>query len=258
MDSTVPILIPFVNADHIELVKAQKYYKDTNGFGFIVTNANCSSTGICVALKPFNEMFGGISEMFVTTLQAVSGAGYPGLPAIDCIDNIIPFISGEEEKIETEPSKILGKLNFHGDGIEHAAMRVTAMCHRVPVSDGHTASVSLKFKSVPLSLTPDDVLTTARSAIRSFQVPQLVSQLPSCPSAQPIILRTEEDRPQPRLDRSQGMQAVVGRLRSCPLMDVKLTVLSHNTLLGAAGGSILNAELAIAKGLVLRGEKRER
>eukprot|EP00922_Rhytidocystis_sp_ex-Travisia-forbesii_P006907 GHVS01010096.1.p1 GENE.GHVS01010096.1~~GHVS01010096.1.p1 ORF type:complete len:369 (-),score=60.21 GHVS01010096.1:191-1297(-) len=241
MDPHVPILIPFVNHEHLEAVYRQPY--NASHGGFIVTNANCASTGLAIALKPIYEAFG-ISSMFVATLQAVSGAGYPGLPSMDILDNVIPGIAGEEGKLETEPQKILGRCTTAG--IEPAEIKCSASSHRVGVTDGHLISVSLL-----LTARPPDVVAAVRAALINHQLPDAVKQLPSCP-AKHLILSELPHRPQPRLDRNAGggMTTTVGRVRECPLFDVRLCILSHNTILGAAGGSVLNAELAAAKGLL--------
>eukprot|EP00274_Cyanoptyche_gloeocystis_P008526 CAMPEP_0196652126 /NCGR_PEP_ID=MMETSP1086-20130531/1340_1 /TAXON_ID=77921 /ORGANISM="Cyanoptyche gloeocystis , Strain SAG4.97" /LENGTH=353 /DNA_ID=CAMNT_0041982503 /DNA_START=38 /DNA_END=1099 /DNA_ORIENTATION=- len=239
-DPDVPILIPNVNADQIDIIATQR--KNNNyAKGFIVTNANCSSTGLVIALKPIHEAFG-IEQCLVVTMQAISGAGYPGVSALDITDNMVPFIDGEEHKMEMEPQKILGKV-VNGAFVDED-IKISAHCNRVNVIDGHTECVSLKLKKP--GVTPQQV----EEVLRSFRSPQLESlALPSLP-AQNIIVREERDRPQPRLDRDahRGYAVSVGRIRQCPLMDVKFVLLSHNTVIGAAGGSILNAELAKTKG----------
>lgn len=250
MDVDVPILIPQINAEHVDIVRQQGSFRASGGF--VVTNANCSSTGLSVALAPIHQTFG-ITHMAVATLQAVSGAGYPGLPSLDILDNCIPYISGEEPKLEEEPNKILGTYQPGAAYIKPAAIRATAMCHRVAVTDGHTVSVTLKLADRRGCDTEAALVAAVTEALASYRPDPLVGQLPSCPPAC-IIVRSEPDRPQPRLDRMEGggMATVVGRVRGCPLFDVRMTTLAHNTVLGAAGGSLLNAELAVAKGLVNR------
>uniref|UniRef100_A0A0G4GBE9 Aspartate-semialdehyde dehydrogenase n=1 Tax=Chromera velia CCMP2878 TaxID=1169474 RepID=A0A0G4GBE9_9ALVE len=242
MAEKVPILLPTANPDHVDIVTHQDTFSKG---GFIVTNANCSSTGLTIALKPIFEAFG-ITTFIATTLQAISGAGYPGLSAMDMTDNCVPFISGEEDKIETEPCKILGKPK--GDGtIQFASMKGCAMCHRVAVSDGHVVSVSLKLENPPSG----DKAAAVVEALRKYRVHPDVEVLPSCPP-QAVVVRDEPDRPQPRLDRMAGggQASVVGRVRECPVFDVRMVTLSHNTIVGAAGGSLLNAELAVKRGYV--------
>eukprot|EP00741_Cyanophora_paradoxa_P006151 tig00000944_g5964.t1 len=238
-DADVPILIPNVNASHVDSVVKQR---QNHGYkrGFIVTNANCSSTGLVIALKPIAEAFG-IDQCFVVTMQAISGAGYPGVASLDITDNVVPFIDGEEPKVEAEPNKILG--GWDGNAFVDANMKLSAHCNRVHVIDGHTECVSLKLKKKATAAEVEEVL-------RNYSTPDLEKMnLPSLPK-QHIIVRSEKDRPQPRLDReaNSGYTVTVGRVRECPLFDIKFVLLSHNTVIGAAGGSILNAELACAKG----------
>jgi len=210
--------------------------------GFIVTNANCSSTGLAIVLKPLMEAFG-IEQVFVVTMQAISGAGYPGVSALDMCDNVLPFISNEEGKMETEPRKILGTLNQSKTNLDWAPIKLSAHCNRVAVVDGHTECVSIKFKN---KTTPEQV----KQILQNYS-PAVKSMMPSAPK-HTIIVRDEEDRPQPKLDRNEGngFTVVVGRIRECSLFDIKLCLLSHNTVIGAAGGSILNAELAKSKGYI--------
>lgn len=234
MDPNVPLLIPEVNPQHLGLLNHQGY-----GDGGLLTNPNCSTIGLCMALKPLHDAFG-LEAVQVTTLQAVSGAGIPGVSSMAIIDNVVPYIGNEEVKLETEPHKILGRLN---DGvIDHAEFAVSATCNRVPVIDGHTLCLSVKLGT---RVDRDQVA----EALRGFTSEAQSLGLPSAPE-HPVHLLDALDRPQPRLDRDRdrGMAATVGRLRPCPLLDYKMTVLSHNTLRGAAGGSILVAELALAKG----------
>ena len=237
MDQDVPLLIPEVNPEHLGLlVQQRKRY--TSG-GYIVTNPNCSTIMLALALAPLHARFG-ISAVVATTLQALSGAGYPGVASLDILDNVLPYIGGEEEKIEAETTKILG--HFADDRIELAAMAVSAQCHRVNVADGHMAAVRVKF-----SRAVD--LAELREALASFSsLPQELG-LHSAP-ARPIVIRDEVDRPQPRLDRDagEGMTITVGRVMPDAVLDYRFVVLSHNTIRGAAGAAILNAELLVAQG----------
>jgi len=233
-DDDVPLLIPEVNPDHLDLIHQQKF-----GNGFIVTNPNCSTIGLVMALKPLQDKFG-IEAINVVTMQAISGGGYPGVPSMDIIDNVIPFISGEEEKMEKEPKKILG--NFSNGKIQFADFKISAQCNRVAVIDGHTESVQLKFINKPSKEKMINVWNSFSSE------PQKLN-LPSAPK-NPLIYLEGDKYPQPKLHRSlgNGMSVSVGRLRDCSLFDYKFTVLSHNTIRGAAGGTILIAELLKAKG----------
>lgn len=238
MEADVPLMIPEVNPDHatvIRLQQARRGWKD----GFIVANPNCSTIHLVLALKPVWDAFG-IDQALVTTLQAASGAGYPGVSSLDLIDNIVPYIGGEEEKVEIETKKLLGGVN--AEGFDFAPINVSATCTRVPVRDGHTETVSLKLGS---SAGPEDV---ARVMAEFRGRPQELG-LPSAPS-RPIVVRSQPDRPQPNLDRDaeRGMASVVGRVRECSIFDVKFVVLGHNTIRGAAGASILNAELLYRSG----------
>jgi aspartate-semialdehyde dehydrogenase len=235
----VPILLPEVNPDHTGLIEVQR--KARGWHGYIVTNSNCTSTGMTVALKALQDAFG-LAVVFAVSLQALSGAGYPGVSSMDIIDNVIPYIGGEEEKVEWEPRKMLGKLE-NGE-IELAPFAISAHSNRVAVSDGHTVCLSVEL------LKHSDVRHVSE-ALRSYQASADAADLPSAPKPV-IVLKNEPDRPQPRLDRStgKGMATVVGRLRPDPIFDVKLVVLSHNTVRGAAGGSIYNAELLCKQGLI--------
>lgn len=233
MDPDVPLLVPEVNPGHIALVERQRANRGYDS-GFIATNPNCSTAGLVVALKPIHDAFG-IEAINVVTMQALSGAGYPGVASLDAIDNVIPHIAGEEEKLQSEPVKILGAL--HDGRVIGAEFKISAQCNRVPVIDGHMESVSLKLKT---RARPQEVA----SALREFSgLPQQLG-LPSAPP-KPLEVRTEENRPQTRLDRDSGdgMTVVVGRIRECPVMDIRFTLLSHNLIRGAAGAAILNAEL---------------
>jgi aspartate-semialdehyde dehydrogenase len=235
MDEDVPLLIPEVNHAHLGLLEAQKT-KYSRG-GFIVTNPNCSTIMLALALAPLHAAFG-VEATIATTLQALSGAGYPGVASLDVLDNVLPFIAGEEEKIEAETTKILGR--FSGSRIELAPMAVSAQCHRVNVSDGHMAAVRVKLAR---KASLDDV----REALTSFRsLPQELG-LHSAPPT-PIVVRDEPDRPQPKLDREagNGMTITTGRLKPDSVFDYRFVVLSHNTIRGAAGAAILNAELLIA------------
>ena len=229
MDPLVPLVIPEINRDHLSLLEKQPY---KNGGG-IVTNPNCSTIVLALALAPLHRSFG-VESVIVTTFQATSGAGYPGVPSLDILGNVVPFVPGEEAKMESETQKILGTMN--GRGIEHATFPVSAQCHRVPVVDGHLEAVSLKLRRAASRKQVAEALTGFR--------PLAKLDLPSAP-ADPIIVRTEDDRPQPRLDvdREGGMGVTVGRLRPCPVLQWKFEALGHNTIRGAAGAAILNAEI---------------
>lgn len=231
MVADVPLVIPEVNADHLGLIEAQSWRKESGGY--IVTNPNCSAIGLVLALKPLEERFG-IDSLFVSTMQAVSGAGYPGVPSLDILGNVVPFIKNEEEKMQEEVGKLLGRLS--GDRIAMLDAKVSAHCNRVAVEDGHTECVSIKFKK---KATRDEIL-----AAWSEFAPLRGAHLPTAPD-QPVEFDPSVDRPQPRLDRMRGhgMAATVGRLRECTLLDWKFVVLSHNTIRGAAGAAVLNAEI---------------
>ena len=242
MDPETPLVIPEVNADHLALVERQRW---PNG-GSMVTNPNCSAIGLVLALKPLEQRFG-IESLFVSTMQAVSGAGYPGVASLDILGNVVPFIRNEEEKMLAETAKLLGSYT---DGqVLPSQLHMTAHCNRVPVEDGHTESVSIQLRT---PATREQML----EAWRYFR-PLAALKLPSAP-AQPVEYMEAEDRPQPRLDRMRGngMAAVVGRLRPCTLLDWKFTVLSHNTIRGAAGAALLNAELLHAQGKLAPGAGR--
>jgi aspartate-semialdehyde dehydrogenase len=240
MDSDVPLLIPEVNYTHLAALKKQ-HERLGEGAGFIVTNPNCSAIGVVLPLAPLNEAFG-IEAVMVTTMQAISGAGYPGVPSLDITDNLFPFISGEEEKVENETRKILGI--FSGTHFDPALFNVSAQCNRVNVTDGHTAAVRVKLAS---PATIEDV----RQVMAEYtSLPQQL-KLHSAPG-RPLIVRDEPDRPQPRLDRDAGggMSVSIGRLKPDSVFDYSFVSLSHNTIRGAAGAAVLNAELLIAKGLI--------
>lgn len=238
----VPLLLPEVNANHIHLVKEQR--KNKNWSGCIITNPNCTSTGLTVALKALDDAFG-VKKVFAVSLQALSGAGYPGISSMDIMDNIIPNVGngGEEEKVEWEPRKMLGKLN--NNQIDLADIKFSAHTNRVAVLDGHTVCAS-----VELSSPPSD-LKLVSEILQNYSAPESAKNLPSSP--RPVIsVREEADRPQPRLDRltGKGMSTVIGRVRKDSILDIKFVVLSHNTIRGAAGGSIYNAELLVNEGLL--------
>ncbi|HWE86208.1 MAG TPA: aspartate-semialdehyde dehydrogenase [Terracidiphilus sp.] len=235
MHPNVPLVIPEVNADHLHLIEEQSWRRESGGY--MVTNPNCSAIGLVIALKPLQERFG-IEQIFVTTMQAISGAGYPGVPSMDILGNVVPYIKSEEEKLEAETLKLLGRLESSpaGHGVTPLSARISAHCNRVPVEDGHTESVSIKLTK---PATREEML----AAWRDFR-PLALQHLPMAPE-QPVEFAPQDDRPQPRLDRNRGrgMGVTVGRLRPCGLLDWKFTVLSHNTIRGAAGAAILNAEL---------------
>lgn len=237
MDEDVPLLIPEVNYEHLGLLSRQRQQYSSGGF--IVTNPNCSTIMLALALAPLHAAFG-ISAVVATTLQALSGAGYPGVSSLDIVDNVLPYIASEEEKIETETTKILGRLAE--DRIEPAPMAVSAQCHRVNVADGHMAAVRVK-------LSRQVELSELREALTSFSSLPQEMDLHSAPPT-PIVVRDEPDRPQPKLDRDagQGMTITIGRLMPDTVLDYRFVALSHNTIRGAAGAAILNAELLIARG----------
>jgi aspartate-semialdehyde dehydrogenase len=247
MDPDVPLLIPEVNASHLDCILRQQKNRGYDT-GFIVTNPNCSTAGLVLVLKPLADVFG-LEKIFVVTLQAMSGAGYPGVASLDIQGNVVPFISGEEEKMESEPQKLLGKWN--GERFVDAGLGISAHCNRVPVIDGHLECVSLSLKKIAS-------LGEVREVLRNFEVSSELAALPSA-LRNPVIVLDEENRPQPRRDvnAGAGMAAVVGRVRECSLLDVKLTLLSHNLVRGAAGAAVLNAELLAARGLLNRNLKKE-
>lgn len=239
MDADVPLVIPEVNAAHLGLLAQQR---SSRGWpGAIVTNANCSTIVAVLALAPLHEAFG-IEQLFISTMQAVSGAGYPGVPSLDILGNVVPFIAGEEEKIETESLKMLGR--FENGRIVPASFGVSAHTNRVPVEHGHTVCMSVAFRQ---RVSPDDV----RAALLGWSGDEAARGLPSAP-ARPIEVADQPDRPQPRrdADRGDGMAVTVGRIRMDPILDVKLVALGHNIVRGAAGASVLNAELMERSGLL--------
>jgi aspartate-semialdehyde dehydrogenase len=236
MQEDVPLVIPEVNASHLPLLENQSWRRQSGGY--IVTNPNCSAIGLVLALKPLEERFG-IESIFVSTMQAVSGAGYPGVASLDILGNVVPYIKSEEEKMQEETLKLLGSLK--GTRVQPLNAKISAHCNRVPVEDGHTESVSIKLRK---PATREQIL----AAWSEFK-PLAGQDLPTAP-AQPVEFVAADDRPQPRLDRMRGngMASTVGRLRPCPLLDWKFTVLSHNTIRGAAGAALLNAELLVSLG----------
>jgi aspartate-semialdehyde dehydrogenase len=238
-EQDVPLIIPEVNDDHLALIARQKAERGWSGY--IVTSPNCTTTGIVMPLKPLHARFG-LRQVSAVTMQAISGAGYPGVASLDITDNVVPYIDGEEEKIERESRLLLGRM-VAGQRVE-ADLAVSAQANRVPVMDGHTACLSLGFATQP-------TVEEAVGALANFKGSEAVRELPSAPE-HPIIVRQEADRPQPRRDRDAagGMAVTVGRVRECPLLDLRLISVSHNTLRGAASGSILNAELLVASGRV--------
>jgi aspartate-semialdehyde dehydrogenase len=235
----VPLLIPEVNADHVALIERQR--AEQGWPGLIVTSPNCTTTGMVMPLKPLDDAFG-LRQAFAASMQAISGAGYPGVASLDILGNVVPYISGEEEKIEQETRLLLGHL-VDGQRIE-ASVAVSAQANRVPVMDGHTVCLSLGFERSPS-------VEEAVAALAGFRGPEVVRGLPSAPK-RPIVVRSEPDRPQPRRDRDAegGMAVTVGRVRPCPILDLRLVSVSHNTLRGAASGSVLNAELLVSTGYV--------
>ncbi|MBN2330605.1 MAG: aspartate-semialdehyde dehydrogenase [Candidatus Aenigmarchaeota archaeon] len=241
MDPDVPLLVPEINHDHLEAIKGQKL-----GDGFIVTNPNCSTIGLVIPLKPLLDSFG-LKRVFVTTMQALSGAGFKGFD-LDIQDNVLPYIGGEEEKMEMEPLKILGR--FEKGRFLDAGLGISAQCNRVNVQNGHLETVNVELGS---KAGLDDVI----SSLKGFN-PLEGFGLPSAPNP-PIIVKEEDDRPQPKYDRdagegiselARGMAVTVGRVRECRILDYKFVLLSHNTIRGAAGASILNAELMLKKGMI--------
>jgi aspartate-semialdehyde dehydrogenase len=237
MQSDVPLVIPEINHDHIKLLECQAWRKKSGGF--VVTNPNCSAIGLVMALGPLERAFG-LDTVMAVTMQAVSGAGYPGVASLDILGNVIPYIAKEEEKMEEETRKLLGRL--HGSGIVMGSFGMSAQCNRVAVEDGHTESVAVKLKS---KAKPEEIIAKWNE-FRSL--PQEM-RLPSAPE-QPVRYVTPSDRPQPRFDAEcgNGMTTTVGRLRPCGVLDWKFTALSHNTIRGAAGAALLNAELLKAQG----------
>jgi aspartate-semialdehyde dehydrogenase len=237
MQQDVPLVIPEVNADHIKLIDGQSWRKKSGGY--VVTNPNCSAIGLVLALAPLQQRFG-LETVMAVTMQAVSGAGYPGVASLDILGNVIPYIAKEEEKMEEETRKLLGQMN--GAKVVSATFAMSAQCNRVAVEDGHTESVSIRLKR---KAKPEEMI----AAWNSFRAEPQELQLPSAPK-NPVVYFGAPDRPQPRfdIDLGAGMTTAVGRLRPCGVLDWKFTVLSHNTIRGAAGAAVLNAELLKARG----------
>jgi len=238
MEADVPLLVPEVNADHLKAIPLQQ--KNRGWRGQIATNPNCSTVVLTMALGALKQF--GIKRTVVTTMQAISGAGYPGVASMDINANVIPFIGSEEEKMQMETQKILG--NFTGGAFRPHPMKVSAHCNRVPVVDGHTETVSVEFEN---TVTPEEII----EAFSKFHSAPQERGLPSAPT-QPVIYMTEKDRPQPRRDveRERGMAVFIGRLRPCPVLGWKFLALGHNTIRGAAGAAVLNAELMYTEGLL--------
>jgi aspartate-semialdehyde dehydrogenase len=239
-DPDVPLLIPEVNSGHLALLETQRVKRGWQR-GFIVTNPNCTAVMLTMALAELHAAFG-VKAVLVTSMQALSGAGYPGVPSLDALDNVIPYIGGEEEKLAAEPRKMLGRLN--GGAIESADFVVSPHCNRVSTREGHLETVSLALRQ---KATLEELIQAWRAWT---PLPQQLD-LPTAPHP-PIVIRSEPDRPQTRMDRDagRGMAVTIGRVRYCEVLDVKFVVLGHNTVRGAAGGSVLNAELMLAQGLL--------
>ncbi|PWN23433.1 3-deoxy-7-phosphoheptulonate synthase [Microstroma glucosiphilum] len=245
MDPLCPLVVPLVNPSHFNIIPHQRASLPTpTKRGYIITNANCSTTGIVVPLKALQDAFGPLEKVVVATMQAVSGAGYPGVSSFDIHDNVVPFISGEEEKIESETAKILGSLNGSSTAFEHVPVQMSAHCNRVPVLDGHTEVLSVRFAH-----RPPPSIEAVKQALKKYRCEAQELNCPSAP-AQAITLHEEPDRPQPRLDRDwqNGAGVNVGRVRECGVLDVKFVVLSNNVQIGAATSSVMNAEIALRMG----------
>ncbi len=237
MQEDVPLVIPEVNAGHIKLIDIQGWRKKSGGY--VVTNPNCSAIGLVLALAPIHQRFG-LDTVMAVTMQAISGAGYPGVASLDILGNVIPFIKNEEEKMEEETKKLLGQVN--GSKVIPGAFAMSAQCNRVAVEDGHTESISIRLKK---KAKPEEII----ESWKAYRAEPQELKLPSAPEL-PVVYLEANDRPQPRfdIDMGAGMTTVVGRLRPCSVLDWKFTVLSHNTIRGAAGAALLNAELLKAKG----------
>lgn len=237
LESDVPLLIPEINPDHLALISRQR--REREWPGFIVTSPNCTTTAIALPLKPLDDAFG-LEKVIATSMQAASGAGYPGVSSLDLLDNVVPFIAGEEEKIETETRALLGSLNS-GDRVP-SPVEIGAHANRVPVIDGHLVCLSIELQR---RASGDEAV----EILRAFRGNTNADTLPSAPPV-PLLVAEAQDRPQPRLDRylNDGMSVVLGRVRSCPSLDLRMVSLVHNTLRGAAGGAILNAELLYQRG----------
>jgi len=252
-DPVVPLVVPLVNSSHFAMIPQQRaQHSPPLKKGFILTNANCSTTGVVVPLAALEKAFGPLESCMITTMQAISGAGYPGVPSLDIVDNVVPYISGEEEKMEWETLKILGGIKEGDDGNksfdmhEKHPLRISASCNRVPVIEGHTECVSIRFARRPPP-SPQQV----REALAAYTSDAYALGCPSAPR-HTIFVHEEPDRPQPRLDRDYQMGAgvSVGRVRQCRVLDIKFVVLANNVAIGAATSSILNAELAVVKGII--------
>ena len=237
MQEDVPLVIPEVNAGHIKLIDIQGWRKKSGGY--VVTNPNCSAIGLVLALAPIHQRFG-LDTVMAVTMQAISGAGYPGVASLDILGNVIPFIKNEEEKMEEETKKLLGQVN--GSKVIPGAFALSAQCNRDAVDDGHTESISIRLKK---KAKPEEII----ESWKAYRAEPQELKLPSAPE-RPVVYLEANDRPQPRfdIDMGAGMTTVVGRLRPCSVLDWKFTVLSHNTIRGAAGAALLNAELLKAKG----------
>jgi aspartate-semialdehyde dehydrogenase len=237
MQDDVPLVIPEVNSGHVKLIDIQAWRKKSGGY--VVTNPNCSAIGLVLALAPLHQKFG-LETVMAVTMQAVSGAGYPGVASLDILGNVIPFIKNEEEKMEEETKKLLGNVN--GSKVIPGAFAMSAQCNRVAVEDGHTESISIRLKK---KASHDEII----EAWNEYRSEPQELKLPSAPD-RPVVYLEASDRPQPRfdVDMGAGMTTAVGRLRPCSVLDWKFTVLSHNTIRGAAGAALLNAELLKAKG----------
>lgn len=250
LDPDVPLLIPEVNCEHLDALEKQRRRRKSRGY--IVTNPNCSVVGLAMAIAPIERQHG-IELMEVTTLQAISGAGYAGVPSYSILDNVIPYIgSGEEEKIQREPRRILGR--WTGEGFDDAELRISAQVNRVPVVDGHTICMSIRFRNsedLRRNFPIEQLIEDVKHAIQVFRGEPQRLRLPSAPQ-RPLHLLEEPDRPQPRLDRDreQGMSVSVGRLRPCAVLDIRMVALVHNTIRGAAGAALLNAEILKARDLL--------
>lgn len=252
-DPNVPLIVPLVNTSHLSIIRQQQaLHSPPLKKGFIVTNANCSTTAYVVPLAALEKAFGPIESCMITTMQAISGAGYPGIPSLDIMDNVIPYISGEEEKMEWETLKILGGITQADDGVKafdmHASspLRISASCNRVPVIEGHTETVSVRFARRPPP-SPQQV----REALVNYTSDAYSLGCPSAPR-HTVFVHEEPDRPQPRLDRDfqNGAGVCVGRVRQCRVLDIKFVVMANNVAIGAATSSIINAEYAVIKGVV--------
>jgi aspartate-semialdehyde dehydrogenase len=257
-DPQTPLIVPLVNTSHLSIIPYQRSIQNPPvQKGFIVTNANCSTTGLVVPLAALEKKYGPLDAVVCTTMQSISGAGYPGVPSMDIMDNIVPYIGGEEEKMEWEAAKILGGIStttsadgtsvqvfdLHGD----SPMRISAQCNRVPVIEGHTETVSVRFAKRPPP-SPQQV----REALAEYTCEAQSLHVPSAPT-HAILVHEDNDRPQPRLDRDfeEGAGVHVGRVRQCPVLDIKFVILVNNVAIGAATSSIINAEIAIAKDTVV-------